>query len=783
MKTPASYSVGLRPDARPDFTADRVVPRINPDAKPVQQFGEAMGEVGLGVLRINEVLAERVDRAKATEADAKIADAYRELLTGPKGYQTQLGRGAIDSREDVLKSLDEQRQTILGALTASQRQLLAESDAARYRHAREHVDSHYTRQLSVYEEGQIEARSEGLMQDAVTAAVSPLVTVRQEGEGDEFTEKRNALRGSLAELATRRGYSDEQRQQLLDSADANVAAAVVGQLVSSGRALDAAEFLNTYGGEEKLTAASRSGLRSALQAMRKTIEDGGIKEQAQTIMRDLVDSGAPLTEQLKQLDAMHASGLPIEVRDAAETRVLERARILSDARDTAGKDALARAKVWKAQNPAAELPPEDRERLRQLGVDALYDLHVATDGNYSVRPAGLRVQRMTTDEMLAEFPNADALERALTGNLPAADTTVQVLRYKKAKGEALSPAEAFAVDKADVTFRFLDGKQYYAQKLPKERIDRDAKLLEAAVVARMNELARATPALKDSPMLARTMALEDVWSNGGSVNGRWVPSALQTPEETAAVAIKTASGRTVTFSEAGGQVVPSTAFRADGTRVAFAAPEADYIPTAAEIAEDMAAEFKAKGINRSPTQPEIAEKLAGYLSANEARKREATEAANLENRLLAGAVIANLRADIERGVGDQLWKLRKEANRPTEWLQARSTADAQRAAREKSLRAQALRASADAVVAKHRELFAAVGLSPADALQLGLPPEMFDATGYGPQPQTDRGMRAMAGYGPSDTRPAPKPVTLTDEQRKRLEDLRARYAPTQAPPK
>lgn len=433
MNTPTSYREGLRPDARPEYTADRVVPRVNPDAKPVQQFGEALGDVGLGVLRINEVLAERLDRAKATEADAKIADGYREILTGPNGYQSQLGRNATDKREDTVKALDERRQTILDTLTPSQRQLLAESDAARYRHAREHVDSHYTRQLAAYEQGQIEARAEGLMQDAVTAAVTPPLSIPGVERSDEFGEKRAALRTSLTELAARRGYSPEERDALLQKSDDNMHGAVVRWFVNNGNARGGREFLDKH--ESRLSADAKAKLVDGLDVA--VAKEDGLWFASQLAQEAQVN-GNPNPSTLDLIDSLQTKYQKGElgknadlVFDTAVKALTHHDRQVSEERTRLQNSAWA-AIERNAEATGGRLDAEHQQLLKTAKLEARYAEFLRRGQQYTTSEVGsYAVSSLRAEDLARMFGSEDAVRANYQFETTPAQLGDLVRRYRE----------------------------------------------------------------------------------------------------------------------------------------------------------------------------------------------------------------------------------------------------------------------------------------------------------------------------------------------------------------
>lgn len=642
MKAPASPSVGLQPDRRPGFVAGQVAPVDNPMARQAEQLGQATEAAGQAVLRIDAILRERLARARAREADSKIADGFRELLTSPKGYRNKVGREAVDGREDVLREIDAHRRRILDTLTPKERDLIADSDDARYQQVRGAIDGHFANQLEAYETAEVEARAGTLLNDALEGYFlpkSPLPNQR-----DPYKDNRTALQTELRTLAARKGLGAEATKALLAKAEDQLHSAVVTRLIDQGKSPQAAEYLATEGknlsGTVKTTLADR-------------VRDGGIREQGQQVASWISkNGGATFTEQLDALDAFGES-LPIAVYDEAKQRLVHDAGLRADARAAAGKQALDSAKTWASLNGGASLPAAAREKLRETGQEAAFDLWALQGNQFVTTNEGLLASLNTTDEQLAAYRTESEVTRAFRTRLNDTHLADLVLRFRKVKGENLRPDEIETIGLSTTVKNYLDNKGFFtAFKSSNEKdLGRRIDLFTEAVAMRVNELAGGNRSVGKATL--RQKAMEDVYTNHFVLDGRYIPSVMATAEErqNPNASNTTRQGMVVTQQMMAGdpatgqaQTDPTTARLVTGEVVDLrGSPADDIVPTRGVIIDDLR-----KQLGRNPTEPEIAQQFADIRTVQMQRKADAQRIASIENKLRAKALLEGLDDEVQK---------------------------------------------------------------------------------------------------------------------------------------
>jgi len=145
-------SVGMQTGMSPQFQAPQVTPMRDFTGQQIEQFGQGMAQLGAGAIR----LEDRINDAKASEATAELAE-FR--LAAWNDYKRNLGKNAIDTKQQYLEDLDKKRQEI-GSRLDNGFQQDAFSRAASYHtlQFREDVDRHFEDQSKAYFIGTREAK-------------------------------------------------------------------------------------------------------------------------------------------------------------------------------------------------------------------------------------------------------------------------------------------------------------------------------------------------------------------------------------------------------------------------------------------------------------------------------------------------------------------------------------------------------------------------------------------------------------------------------------------------
>lgn len=808
MKVPSSPSVRLQTGSTAAYSAEgaNVAAVSNPAAQIAQQFGAGLQDAGQAVLRVDDILRDREERARAKEADAKLADGYYDILSAPnangrQGYRLEVGRAAIDKRQEAIQAIDAHRARILNTLTPGQRAKLADADAARYRQAREVLDGHYVQQLDAYELAETEARADSLMRDAVESALAPRVPDDGADYGrDPFVENRNALRTELAELAARRKIGPNSTALLMQKADDQLHGGIIERMLRGKRALDAADHLEKYRGEMSSGAVAR---------VEADVRDAARVEQADEVVGWFTASGRPLTDQLAVLDAMHAQdpkGMPADLRADVEKRLFKADSDRRALRTTVGKELLENAQTWSQLNGGQALPETARTKLREAGVEADFDLWALQGNAFVTTNRGfLETLRMDDQELATRFANADQVIERFRADLSPDDLNKFVLRWRKARQEVLNPKDAETLDRSTAINTFLDRKEFFAAwgAGDEKRLALRRQHFEEAVVARTNELAKGGPV----NAALRQQALTDVYANGFVVDGKWLPAVMATSDEAkrSESAPIGPSGRVVRPQEMTGAVDPTTARLVTGEVVDLRSPgDSDVVPTRGALIEALT---RVNG-GRLPSEPQISQAFADVREVQERRKADAQRIASIENRLRAQTLLTRLKDEVDREFAaraDYSYRLRAWEHAATlsygqrerirsaddrllddpgvlagkapsgDFLRdaAMSPSERPREALSAAERARLVTESEDLVLKRHAETLSAYGISP-DAARANINPRF--APGQPAYPAASAEMRL-----PGSLVPVPPAILLgpTPQEIELLKELRARYAKTE----
>ena len=145
-------SVGMQTGMSPQFQAPQVTPMRDFTGQQIEQFGQGMAQLGAGAIR----LEDRINDAKASEATAELAE-FR--LAAWNDYKRNLGKNAIDTKQQYLEDLDKKRQEIGSRLdNGFQQDAFARAASYHTLQFREDVDRHFEDQSKAYFIGTREAK-------------------------------------------------------------------------------------------------------------------------------------------------------------------------------------------------------------------------------------------------------------------------------------------------------------------------------------------------------------------------------------------------------------------------------------------------------------------------------------------------------------------------------------------------------------------------------------------------------------------------------------------------
>lgn len=646
------------------------------------------------VRRATEILTARIDNAAAKEADARLAEAYRQQLESPEGYLNTAGKASIEGRQAAIDQLEATRREIAGELTSPrQREMFSRVSDARRRGAHSAIDKHFIEETRTHEIAGSKARVDMLGQDIVDAKFN--------GTEADYRQKADALFGDNGELGTwlrLQGVHPDQAELMRRKAQDEVYGTIVNRMLRDGEdkpgaAIEAAEFLKT--------APVTDGLRARLQ---EDVQEAGVQEQAFQLKRFLGGKmPGDLMGQLDTLDQLvESKDITLDVRDAAAQRLRGEYSVRRTQRAVDGANALSEATTWQQLNPNKPLPKRMQRALSTSGKAAEFELWKRQGNQFVTTAEGLSHMLTVSDSELLRYNDPKEVENAFRYKLGNRHLEYTILRWHKLKGKSLSQKDAVTLELGKQELQFLRRQDSVAKLLE----DTDGKKLSQrldgfheAVVAEINRLARGN---KDAVNMAlRNEAMQNVWADGGLIKGKWVPRSMWLPgtadegsptgrkpdtgEESIAV-FPTSSGGTITAQQFTGQTFNTIGrfgdvevdLRGSAGRKADLRPDYDTVvrltarnkaidQLAAQLgrepSEDEITSFLASSRLTPPSSIEVADFMEDLIEGQERRREDANRLAKFESRMQAQAALEALAGEVDAEFGTQLDSAYQERER------------------------------------------------------------------------------------------------------------------------
>lgn len=347
-RIPETFAVGL--------SAPGVVPMQAPGVQPVQDFAgrqasqlghEALG-LGMAQWSLEREQQEQIDTAQAKELDNQVAESFRGILTK---YSTQLGKNAVDSHDAIAQELRDARRLVEGqAKTPGQQAMLRLTLDKRQMAAMGDIDTHYTKQQTVWNIGVSKARADGFGVDAVRASMAR--------NDDLFAENKARMESELAVGLGLEGMpidSEPGQAVLLQRRTQLHAEAVAG--IADQEPERAAEHLRRYEGEID---------PGTLTKLRARVQDSGTKKKSLDTMFAIVGESAKAGGTLDEQRARAMSTaewtyrgkkLTAEEYDQVVDRLNRHYTQQDRAQSAADVQVIVEAEKWRNDNPG--LPMTD----------------------------------------------------------------------------------------------------------------------------------------------------------------------------------------------------------------------------------------------------------------------------------------------------------------------------------------------------------------------------------------------------------------------------------------
>ena len=343
---------------RGDFN---VTPMENIPAKQGEAQSQAILKAGVAMKKISDSINYEVAEAKTRDRDNMFSDGLRQSVLE---YNQQVGKNAVDTRADYEKKIDDFYTQFQDEIEDPlQREMFKNVAYKRMQIVKGEINSHYLKQVTVYDIGSRKARLENFTTDAAaTLNISPNDWQQKTEEG-KATGAFNAFRKNfVAEaegLAQRFGYDKSQTKQYMSEQMSLFHKSMVENYIANNNNTGAASYLKEFGSEIS------PDVRRQLNNLTKT---GEVKDNSLRIVMGL--SGDEATQK-SSVDKMFVDGkIDAETRDAAFTRIDYNQQQAQQALADFEKGLLGSAYDWAINNQGmsiTDMPTRMYNDLKRTG--------------------------------------------------------------------------------------------------------------------------------------------------------------------------------------------------------------------------------------------------------------------------------------------------------------------------------------------------------------------------------------------------------------------------------
>jgi len=341
-----------------------VTPIENVPAKQAEVQSQAILKAGVQMKKIADALNYEVAEAKTRDRDNNFSDSLRQKALE---YNQQIGKNAVDTRADYDKNIDDLYTQFEDEIEDPlQREMFKNVAVKRLQIVKGEINSHYLKQVTIYDVGSRKARLENFATDAAaTLNISPNDWEQKTEEG-KATGTYNAFKKNfVAEaqgLAKRLGYDDSQTKQYMSDQMSSFHQKMIENYIANDNNTGAASYLKEFGSEIS------PDVRRELNNLTKT---GELKDNSLRIVMGLSGNES---KQKSTVDKMFVDGkIDAETRDAVFTRIDYNQQQAEQAEADFEKGLLGTAYDWAINNPGksiTDMPTRmynDLKRTNNLG--------------------------------------------------------------------------------------------------------------------------------------------------------------------------------------------------------------------------------------------------------------------------------------------------------------------------------------------------------------------------------------------------------------------------------
>jgi hypothetical protein len=338
-----------------------VTPIENVPAKQAEVQSQAILKAGVQMKKVADALNYEIAEAKTRDRDNNFSDSLRQKALE---YNQKIGKNAVDTRADYDKNIDDLYTQFQDEIEDPlQREMFKNVAVKRLQIVKGEINSHYLKQVTIYDVGSRKARLENFATDAAaTLKISPNDWEQKTEEG-KATGTYNAFKKNfVAEaqgLAKRLGYDDSQTKQYMSDQMSLFHKIMVENYIANDNNTGAASYLKEFGSEIS------PDVRRQLNNLTKT---GELKDNSLRIVMGLKGDE---TQQKATVDKMFIDGkIDGETRDAVFGRIDYNQQQKQQAQADFEKGLLGTAYDWAINNPGmsiTDMPTRMYNDLKRTG--------------------------------------------------------------------------------------------------------------------------------------------------------------------------------------------------------------------------------------------------------------------------------------------------------------------------------------------------------------------------------------------------------------------------------
>ena len=352
-----------------------VTPIENVPAKQGEAQSQAILKAGVQMKKVADAINYEIAEVKTRDRDNNFSDSLRQKALE---YNQKIGKNAVDTRADYDKNIDDLYTQFQDEIEDPlQREMFKNVAVKRLQIVKGEINSHYLKQVTIYDVGSRKARLENFATDAAaTLSISPNDWEQKTEDGKAIGTYNAFKKNFVAEaqgLAQRLGYDDSQTKQYMSEQMSLFHKIMVDNYIANDNNTGAASYLKEFGSEIS------PDVRRQLNNLTKT---GELKDNSLRIVMSLRGNEK---QQKATVDKMFENKkIDAETRDAVYGRIDYNQQQKEQAQADFEKGLLGTAYDWVIKNPGksiTDMPTNMYSDLQRTGNLGSLNTYIKSNNN------------------------------------------------------------------------------------------------------------------------------------------------------------------------------------------------------------------------------------------------------------------------------------------------------------------------------------------------------------------------------------------------------------------